>query len=212
MHAIAPEGANTNVFRVWPSEAPSTQHGANESELVARLQARDETAFREIVERYGPKVYQVSYGILGNREDADETAQEVFAKVHFAIRGFGGRSSLFSWIYRITVNECYGLLRKKRVRRLDSTESSGETTTRNVEAVADERATPDRIALQRDFLNKLLAKIPHGDRWLLLSKEVEGFSLAELSQMTGLTVNAIKGRLFRARRDLLTAAAQSAGA
>ena len=62
--------------------------------------------------------------------------------------------------------------------------------------------------MQRDFINKLLARIPKNDRWLLISKEVEGFSLAELSEMTGLNESTIKVRLFRTRQALVAAAAR----
>ena len=114
--------ANTAAFCAWPNEAPSKRHDANELDLVARLQAGDEKAFREIIERYASKICRVSYGILRNRDDADDIAQEVFVKVYFAIQGFGGRSSLYAWIYRITVNECYALLRKKRLKLADSSD------------------------------------------------------------------------------------------
>ena len=70
----------------------------------------------------------------------------------------------------------------------------------------DERPTPDRTAIQRDFINKLLARIPEDDRWLLISKEVEGFSVAKLSEMTGLNESTIKVRLFRVRQTLIAAA------
>ena len=60
--------------------------------------------------------------------------------------------------------------------------------------------------MQRDFINKLLADVPESSRWLLIAKEVEGFSVAELSQMTGLTENTIKGRLFQVRQTLAAAA------
>src|SRR5580704_19120366 len=114
MFATTSESANTNAFCVWPNEATVKQREPDDAELVARLQARDEAAFREIVERYACKIYRVSYGILGNRDDANDVAQEVFAKVFSSIHGFAGRSSLYAWIYRITVNECYDFLRKKR--------------------------------------------------------------------------------------------------
>jgi RNA polymerase sigma-70 factor (ECF subfamily) len=147
-----------------------------------------EKDFRELVERYASKVYQVSFGILGNRDDADEVAQEVFAKVHSSIYCVGGRSSLHSWILRTTVNECYGFFRKKQV---------------NLPLI------PDRAGFQRDYINELLAQIPEDDRWMLVSKEVEGFSLGELSQMTGLNESRIKRRLFRTRQSLVAAAARA---
>jgi RNA polymerase sigma-70 factor, ECF subfamily len=207
MYATTSETA-TNALCVWPSEAPFKHHNANEVDLVARLQAGDESAFREIVERYASKISRVAYGILRNLDDADEIAQEVFAKVYFSIQGFGGRGSLYGWIYRIALNECYGLLRKKRLKMVYSSESSDDTPDLRMEAIADRRPTPDRTTMQRDFINKLLARIPEDDRWLLISKEVEGFSLAELSEMTGLSENTIKVRLFRVRQSLVAAAAR----
>src|ERR671932_2716324 len=89
-----------------------------EAALVKRVQARDELAFREIVERYQAKVFSIIYGILRNRNDAEDIAQQVFAKIYFSIKNFDFRSSLLTWIYKITVNECYDYLRKKRVRKL----------------------------------------------------------------------------------------------
>src|ERR1700682_2448749 len=91
---------------------------SEEAALIRRVQARDEMAFREIVERYQAKVFSIIYGILRNRNDAEDIAQQVFAKIYFSIRNFDFRSSLLTWIYKITVNECYDYLRKKRVRKL----------------------------------------------------------------------------------------------
>src|SRR5437868_8071197 len=89
-----------------------------EAALVRRVQARDEMAFREIVERYQAKVFSIIFGILRNHNDAEDIAQQVFAKIYFSIKNFDFRSSLLTWIYKITVNECYDYLRKKRVRKL----------------------------------------------------------------------------------------------
>ena len=81
-----------------------------EAALVRRVQAKDEMAFREIVERYQTKVFSIIYGILRNRNDAEDIAQQVFAKIYFSIKNFDFRSSLLTWIYKITVNECYDYL------------------------------------------------------------------------------------------------------
>src|SRR5438045_6326381 len=91
---------------------------SEEAALVRRVQARDEMAFREIVERYQAKVFSIIFGILRNHNDAEDIAQQVFAKIYFSIKNFDFRSSLLTWIYKITVNECYDYLRKKRVRKL----------------------------------------------------------------------------------------------
>src|SRR5438132_10626074 len=91
---------------------------SEEAALVRRVQARDEIAFREIVERYQAKIFSIIYGILRNHNDAEDIAQQVFSKIYFSIKNFDFRSSLLTWIYKITVNECYDYLRKRRVRRL----------------------------------------------------------------------------------------------
>lgn len=180
-----------------------------EAALVRRVQANDEMAFREIVERYQSKVYSIIYGILRNRNDAEDIAQQVFAKIYFSIKNFDFRSSLLTWIYKITVNECYDYLRKKRVRKLvyesDFT-SDDSVLMENSEPSMDQALGVDTHLAQKDLVLKLLAKISEEDRSLILLKEVEGHSVEELSQMTGMNENTIKVKLFRARQKLVKAA------
>src|SRR5271170_1652356 len=107
---------------------------SEEAALVRRVQARDEMAFREIVERYQAKVFSIIYGILRNHNDAEDIAQQVFAKIYFSIPNFDFRSSLLTSIYKITVNECYDYLRKKRVRRLVYESDFSEEDAQRMEA------------------------------------------------------------------------------
>jgi RNA polymerase sigma-70 factor (ECF subfamily) len=180
-----------------------------EAELVRRVQAKDEMAFREIVERYQAKVFSIIYGVLRNHNDAEDIAQQVFAKIFFSIGNFDFRSSLLTWIYKITVNECYDYLRKKRVRKLvyesDFTEEDA-LRMENSEAAVEQAAPADKDLAQRDYVFKLLAKVSEEDRNLILLKEVEGHSVEELAQMTGMNENTIKVKLFRARQKLVKAA------
>lgn len=181
----------------------------DEAALVRRAQAADEMAFREIVERYQAKVFSIIYGILRNHNDAEDIAQQVFAKVYFSLRSFDFRSSLLTWIYKITVNECYDYLRKKKVRKLVYESDFNEEDARRMEgsdAARDQRPPVDHELAQRDLARKLLAKLPEEERSLLLLKEVEGHSVEELAGMTGLNENTIKVKLFRARQKLLKVA------
>jgi len=181
----------------------------DEAALVRRVQANDELAFREIVERYQAKVFSIIYGILRNRNDAEDIAQQVFAKIYFSIKNFDFRSSLLTWIYKITVNECYDYLRKKRVRKLiyESDFSSDDALRmENSEPATDQAPAVDHRLAQHDLILKLLAKLSEEDRSLILLKEVEGHSVEELSEMTGMNENTIKVKLFRARQKLLKAA------
>jgi RNA polymerase sigma-70 factor (ECF subfamily) len=180
-----------------------------EAELVRRVQAKDQMAFREIVERYQSKVFSIICGILRNHNDAEDIAQQVFSKIYFSIGNFDFRSSLLTWIYKITVNECYDYLRKKRVRKLVyESDFSEEDSLRmeNSDAVVAHGRPIDEDLARRDYVTKLLAKVPEEDRNLILLKEVEGHSVEELAEMTGLNQNTIKVKLFRARQKLVKAA------
>jgi len=182
---------------------------SEEAALVRRVQAKDEIAFREIVERYQTKVFSIIYGILRNHNDAEDIAQQVFSKIYFSIGNFDFRSSLLTWIYKITVNECYDYLRKKRVRKLVyESDFSEEDTMRmeNSETARDQRPAVDKTLERQDLISKLLTKISAEDRALIMLKEVEGHSVEELAQMTGMNENTIKVKLFRTRQKLLKAA------
>ena len=189
---------------------PRVDHkNSEEAALVRRVQARDEMAFREIVERYQAKVFSIIYGILRNHNDAEDIAQQVFSKIYFSIRNFDFRSSLLTWIYKITVNECYDYLRKKRVRKLVYESDFSEEDAHRMEAsdpAVDPAVPVDRKLVQQDLVNKLLEKVSAEDRNLILLKEVEGHSVEELAAMTGLNENTIKVKLFRTRQKLLKAA------
>jgi RNA polymerase sigma-70 factor (ECF subfamily) len=211
MYAATLESPNPARLCVEPLQQPVKQPATVEAELIQRLKAGDERTFREIVERFGPKIYRVAYAILRNHEDADDIAQEVFAKVYFSIKTFEARSSLYTWISRIAVNECYGYLRKRRSRPACESDFPDGTFSMRMQMMPDQEPTADHALTQRDFVNKLLARIPEDERTLLIWKEVEGFSVSELSQMTGLRENTIKVRLFRARHRLVRAAAQLSG-
>jgi RNA polymerase sigma-70 factor, ECF subfamily len=180
-----------------------------EGALVQRAQAGDEPAFREIVERYQSKVFSIIHGIVRQRNDVEDIAQQVFAKVYSSLKSFDFRSSLITWIYKITVNECFDYLRKRKVRRLVYESDLSEDEVRrveNTEPATDRQAPVDSSLAQRDYVLKLLTRVSEEERMLLILKEVEGFSVEELAQKTGMNENTVKVKLFRARQKLVKAA------
>jgi len=182
---------------------------SQEGALVRRAQSGDEAAFREIVERYQSKVFSIIHGIVRQRNDVEDIAQQVFAKVYFSIRNFDFRSSLITWIYKITVNECFDYLRKRKVRKLVYESDLSEDEVRrveNTEPSVDRQAPADESLARRDYVTKLLTRVSEEERTLLMLKEVEGHSVEELAEMTGMNENTIKVKLFRARQKLVKAA------
>lgn len=182
----------------------STPEGA----LVRRAQTGDEAAFREIVERYQSKVFSIIHGIVRQRNDVEDIAQQVFAKVYFSLRNFDFRSSLITWIYKISVNECFDYLRKKKVRKLVYESDMSEDEVRRVEnsEPSPERSVrADTTLARRDYIVKLLDRVSDEEKQLLMLKEVEGYSVEELSGMLKMNENTIKVKLFRARQKLVKA-------
>src|SRR5258708_27493305 len=157
---------------------------SEEADLSRRVQAGGEIAFRDVVERYQAKVFSIIFGILRNHNDAEDIAQQVFAKIYFSIRSFDFRSSLLTWIYKITVNECYDYLRKKKVRKLVYESDFSEEDSlkmENTEAAIDQRLPVDTELAQRDLVLKLLEKIFQDNPTLLLLNEVESHSVTGVS-------------------------------
>lgn len=182
---------------------------SQEGTLVRRAQSGDEVAFREIVERYQSKVFSIIHGIVRQRNDVEDIAQQVFTKVYFSLRNFDFRSSLITWIYKITVNECFDYLRKKKVRKLVYESDLSEDEVRRVENTVppvDRQPAADVTLARRDYVLKLLARVSEEERNLLMLKEVEGRSVEELAEITGMNENTIKVKLFRARQKLVKAA------
>src|ERR1700729_719411 len=180
-----------------------------EGALVRRAQAGDESAFQEIVERYQSKVFSIIHGIVRQRNDVEDIAQQVFTKIYFSLRNFDFRSSLITWVYKITVNECFDYLRKKKVRKLVYESDMSEDEVRRVEnsePALDRGGRAVSNLARRDYVVKLMDKVSDEEKQLLLLKEVEGYSVEELSGMLKMNENTIKVKLFRARQKLVKAA------
>jgi RNA polymerase sigma-70 factor (ECF subfamily) len=194
--------------------APAGKSGAYDRELVRRAQANDEEAYEELIRRHQQRVFAVASGILRRHEDVEDIAQQVFIKAYFSLKRFDGRAAFSTWLYRITLNECWDLLRKKKVRPLlYEADLSEEQALRVAGAESAEGAGPDiRQRLEtRQRVERLLAGLDERDRLMLMLKEVEGFSIEEIAEVLELNANTVKVRLFRARRRVVNSAKESEG-
>lgn len=177
-----------------------------ERELVRMAQRGQEPAFEELIRRHQQRVFALVSGILRRQEDVEDIAQQVFLKVYLSLRKFDQRAAFSTWLYKITVNECWDYLRKKKVRPLVyESDLSEEQVSRLDGIVSAERMTlnPNERAEVKQLLERMLDKLPEQDRQLLVLKEIEGFSVQELAEILNLNVNTVKVRLFRARGRIL---------
>jgi len=206
-----------HVPKTEPFDAPSSVKAlrgrisrpvgaADDRELVRRAQAEEKDAFEELIRRHQHRVFAVAGGILRKREDVEDIAQQVFVKAYFSLKRFDQRAAFSTWLYKITVNECWDLLRKKKVRPLVYESDLSEEQARQVINSAERKnEEPDiRAKLEaRQRVERLLDGLEERDRLMLMLKEVEGFSIDEIAEVLDLNANTVKVRLFRARRRVV---------
>ena len=182
---------------------------ADDRELVRRAQHEDKEAFEELIRRHQHRVFAVAGGIIRRREDVEDIAQQVFVKAYFSLKRFDQRAAFSTWLYKITVNECWDMLRKKKVRPLvyeaDLSEDQARQVISSAEKGKEEPDISERLEA-RQQVERLLDGLDERDRLMLILKEVEGFSIEEIAEVLDLNPNTVKVRLFRARRRVVSQA------
>jgi RNA polymerase sigma-70 factor, ECF subfamily len=198
--------ATATAARVTSAKAPGL---ADDRELVRRAQGSDKEAFEELVRRHQHRVFAVAGGILRQREDVEDIAQQVFVKAYFSLKRFDQRAAFSTWLYKITVNECWDLLRKRKVRPLIYESDLSEDQARQFGAPDERKAREPDISEKleaRQRVERLLEGLDERDKTMLVLKEVEGFAVEEIAQILDLNANTVKVRLFRARRRIVSQA------
>jgi len=188
------------------AKAGAPDSAVDERQIVVRAQKGDKAAFEFLVRRHQHRVFAVARGILKRQEDVEDVAQQVFVKAYFSLKRFDQRAAFSTWLYKITVNECWDLLRKRKARPLVYEADFSEEQSNQFSAVEREADgapdTSERLAM-RQTLEAMLAQLDPRDRAMLVLKEVEGFSVEEIAESLGLNANTVKVRLFRARRRMI---------
>src|SRR3989449_10090764 len=177
------------AVRDVPGRASKLAGATADRELVRRAQGEDQEAFEELVRRHQHRVFAVAGGILRRREDVEDIAQQVFVKADFSLKRFDQRAAFSTWLYKITVNECWDLLRKEKVRPLVYESDLSEEQARQV-ITAGEKEDPgpdisERIAA-RERVERLLEGLDERDRLMLILKEVEGVSIEEIAEVVNM--------------------------
>ena len=175
-------------------------------QLIARLQARDETAVHELAERYGSRIYQLALRQMKNREDAEEVTQDVLVKVYRKIGAFRGDSALSSWIYRITFNTAMSRLRNSRLARAAEQRDKGrdgdDDRQRALREPADWSNMPDEALLRaqlRQAVVTAIQELPEIYRVPVVLRDIEGLTTEEASTRLHVKDQTLKSRLHRGR-------------
>ena len=184
----------------------SSESVVSNKELVRQAQAGDLGAFAELTHRYQGKIYGLVYNMTSNKEDAEDLVQEVFIKAFQSINRFRGKSSFYTWIYRIAINKAINFLKKRKRRMgysLDDVENGIERDPAYVELVSTK--TPRRdvsIHELQEKLNKALMVLSEKHRTVVVLHDIQGIPHEEIAKMTGCSPGTVRSRLFYARRQL----------
>src|ERR1041384_7907159 len=165
---------------------PSVDY-ASGADLLAACRRQDLRAFEQLYLMHGARLKSIAYHIVGNRQDAEDAVQETFLKLHRAIAGFHGDSSIGTWLCRIVINVCHDLVRKR------SREARSDETDR----VGNSGLLPLRVAL-----NDALGRIHPRYRMVFLLFEVEGLRHAEIAGILEIPEGTSKAWLFEAKKEL----------
>jgi len=181
----------------------------SEAELLEALSAGDPVAYRQLVELNSANVYSIALKLLGDEQEAEDVLQETFLSAFEAINRFEGRSTLSTWLYRIAYNASLMRLRKR-----------GQMTTFSLDRplgaedvpeglvshhLVDWSAVPDDQLLTaeaRQEMDRAIAELPESLRSAFVLRDIQGLSGAETAEILGITVQAVKNRLHRARLRL----------
>ncbi|MCA1726430.1 MAG: sigma-70 family RNA polymerase sigma factor [Actinobacteria bacterium] len=160
-----------------------------DEELVRRYVDGDQGAFADLVRRHETRVYNLAYRLVGNADDAREASQEAFLTCVRKLRGFRFDSAFGTWLYRVTANASYDILRRRKrapVPVEELPERAGES---------DEAAgTADQVDVER-----ALARIPDDFRLVVVLHDLQGLPYEEVAEIVGVPVGTVKSRLHRGR-------------
>jgi len=178
--------------------------------LVARLKAGDPDAFETMVRTMGGRMLSVTRRMLGDEEAARDAVQDAFLSAFRSLDGFDGHSQLSTWLHRIVVNAALMKIRTRQRRPEQPLEPLLPTFAddgHHAEPVSSWGESPERMLEQQEtraLVRAAIASLPHSYRAALLLRDIEGLSTHEAAVALGITDNALKLRLHRARQALTT--------
>ena len=175
------------------------------NERINEVIKGDHNAFGEIVELYKDKVFQICFRMIGNRQEAEDLAQEAFVRAFVNIRSFDLNKKFSTWLYRIATNLSIDRIRKKKPDYYLDAEVSGTEGLTMYSQIASDMALPEEelesLELQ-ETIQSAIMKIPEKYRSVIILKYIEELSLKEISEILDLPVGTVKTRIHRGREAL----------
>lgn len=178
----------------------------NEAEIIEAIITGDAEVFAELVRAHQARVRLSCLVFLGNKDEADDAAQDIFVKAFKSLAGFKGDASFETWLLRIADNHCRDLLRTRKTRPTVSLDAllaeKGDALEGLLSRISGVGETPPYSSQDLELLGRLFSALPQEDRDVLALREVERLSYEEMAQRLSCSLDAVKGRLKRARATL----------
>lgn len=167
-----------------------------DTELVEDFQRGDVSAFDELVERYGKKVFSYVYRMLGDYHESEDAFQDVFTRIYATIKSFRGRASFSTWLFTVARNTCLDKLRSRKVGRFIDRFLPGESP-----SIPHPGKQPDELVLEKDTRKMVLEAVgvlPRDQKEVVILKYGVGFTFREISEITGVSESTAKSRMVYA--------------
>ena len=201
------EGTPTRM-NASDSSDERAQQDRRDRALVKRMKAGDDRAFEELVRLYQNRIFGLMLRMIGNRQEAEDLAQEVFMTVHRAIASYRGDGRFYTWLYRIASNTCKNRIKYLRGRNfhrsvpVDESPEAQQNGEGPAVALQSQIAGPEAMAegtRLQTAIQRELAQLDPEHRLLIILRDVQGLSYQEILRATGLQEGTLKSRLHRAR-------------
>jgi RNA polymerase sigma-70 factor (ECF subfamily) len=185
--------------------------GPSDLEVIRRVRNGESEAFRFLVERYQGRAYRLALRVLRDEEAARDAVQDAFVKAYSALARFEGRSSFFTWFYRLVMNQCLDARRRDKSAREVAFEEGGghelepESSVEAVPEVDGVSFAPAASLMRKELLEHLaraVERLPPAARETLVLREVDGLSYAEIATTLGIPKGTVMSRLHYARKQL----------
>lgn len=200
------DATGSTTKSIFPAQEAQVSQRDLDWAVVQKVQSGNVGAFDQLVQKYREQIFSVVYNMTSNREDASDLTQDAFIKAFQAIGRFKGKSSFFTWLYRIAINSTMTFLKKRNRRRFISYENINEEVS---SAEIFERLTAKNqsekgalISELQEKLNDALQKLSLKHRTVVILHEIEGLEHAEIAEITKTSVGTVRSRLHYAKHQL----------